>query len=209
MSEGRSDPTRLPAVDRLPHAAWVLGLLAALSVLLALSGETGRLALRYEKSAVWSGEYWRLLTGHLVHASSAHLLLNVIGVGLICGLFPRDYSPRQWILILAASIVAIDLGFVLFEPQLQWYVGLSGVLHGALAAGAIAWWQHETRPLAFALSAVLVGKLSWEQMHGALPLSGDMPVIVDAHLYGACGGLAVALVIWLRSRRWSGSARSL
>jgi rhomboid family GlyGly-CTERM serine protease len=206
MSEGRSDPTRLLAAHRPTHAVWVLGLLAVLSVLLALAGEPGRLALRYEKSAAWSGEYWRLLTGHLVHAGSAHLLLNVIGVGLICGLFPRDYTPRQWLLILATSMVAIDVGFVLFEPQLQWYVGLSGVLHGALAAGAIAWWQHETRRLAFALSAVLVGKLSWEQMQGALPLSGDMPVIVDAHLYGACGGLAAAVVIWFCSRRWPVSA---
>ena len=38
-----------------------------------------------------------------------------------------------------ASVAMIDLGFVLFEPQLDWYVGLSGVLHGALAAGAVSW----------------------------------------------------------------------
>ena len=38
------------------------------------------------------------------------------------------------------------------------------------------------------LSVVLVGKLAWEQWQGALPLSGDMPVVVDAHLYGAIGG---------------------
>ncbi|MFL6551463.1 MAG: rhombosortase, partial [Povalibacter sp.] len=98
---------------------------------------------------------------------------------------------------------------VLFEPQLQWYVGLSGVLHGALAAGAIAWWQHETRALASALTLVLVGKLCWEQWQGALPLSGDMLVIVDAHLYGAVGGLFAGVVLWMFSRRWSVSHRSL
>ena len=76
----------------------------------------------------------------------------------------------------------------MLEPQLEWYVGLSGVLHGALAAGAIGWWRHESKPLALALTAVLVGKLAWEQWQGALPLSGDMPVVVDAHLYGAIGG---------------------
>ena len=209
MSEGRSDPTRKPAVKPQSGSWWVLGLLAGLSVLLALGGETARLALRYEKPAAWSGEYWRLLTGHLVHASAAHLLLNVIGVGLIAALFPRDYSPRQWVLIFLGRAITIDLGFVLFEPQLLWYVGLSGVLHGALGAGAIAWWQHETRPLALALTGILAGKLSWEQWHGALPLSGDMPVIVDAHLYGAVGGLVVAVGLWVYSRRWSVSARSL
>jgi hypothetical protein len=100
-------------------------------------------------------------------------------------------------------VTCIDAGFVLFEPQLQWYVGLSGVLHGALAAGVVAWWRHETRPLALALTLVLVGKLAWEQWHGALPLSGDMPVIVDAHLYGAVGGFLGALGVCLHSQRWS------
>jgi rhomboid family GlyGly-CTERM serine protease len=115
-------------------------------------------------------------------------LLNAVGLGLIAALFPREYPVRSWLLILASSIVTIDLGFVLLEPQLQWYVGLSGVLHGALAAGALGWWRHESKPLALGLTLVLVGKLAWEQWHGALPLSGDMPVVVDAHLYGAIGG---------------------
>ena len=104
------------------------------------------------------------------------------------------------LLILASSVVIIDLGFVLLEPQLEWYVGLSGVLHGALAAGAIGWWQHESRPLALALTLVLIGKLAWEQWHGALPLSGDMPVVVDAHLYGAIGGALAGACLYLHNR---------
>jgi hypothetical protein len=98
---------------------------------------------------------------------------------------------------------------VLLEPQLEWYVGLSGVLHGALAAGAIGWWRHESRALALALTVVLVGKLAWEQWHGALPLSGDMPVVVDAHLYGAVGGALVGGLLWVRSRGWSKRLTSL
>lgn len=195
-------PTSAEVITR-HQAAWLLGLLCGLPVLFALGGEAARLALRYERTAVIEGEYWRLLTGHLVHATSAHLLLNMAGLGLIGALFHRDYSLRQWLTILLTSVAAIDAGFVLFEPQLQWYVGLSGVLHGALAAGAVAWWRHETRPLALALTIVLIGKLGWEQWQGALPLSGDMPVIVDAHLYGAVGGLAAGCAIWLWSRRWS------
>ncbi|HWK73516.1 MAG TPA: rhombosortase [Povalibacter sp.] len=191
------------------QAVWLLGLICAASVLLALGTEATRLALRYERSAILAGEYWRLITGHLVHGTAAHLLLNMAGLGLIAGLFPRDYSLRQWLLILLLSVAAIDAGLVLFEPQLQWYVGLSGVLHGALAAGAIGWWRHETKPLAAALTLVLVGKLTWEQLHGALPLSGDMPVIVNAHLYGAAGGAAAGLAIWLKAQDWSGRSRPL
>lgn len=203
MSEGRSDPTDSPRIALRAPAWWVLGLCASLSVLAELGGERLRLALRYENPAAWDGEYWRLVTGHLVHAGPAHLLLNVLGAGLIAALFPRDFSPRQWLIILGASVLSIDLGFVLFQPQLHWYVGLSGVLHGALAAGAVAWWQHETRRLAVLLTAILVGKLGWEQWQGALPLSGDMPVIVDAHLYGAIGGLIAGVMFCLTAKRWS------
>ena len=180
---------------------WLLGLVLLTLVLLSLLGEDARLALRYEREAVLQGEYWRLVTGHLVHGSTQHLLLNGAGLGLIAALFPHDYSWRAWLLIALFSLLAIDIGFVFYEPQLFWYVGLSGVLHGALAAGAIAWGRHESRPLAVLLSAIFVGKLAWEQWQGALPLSGGLPVVVDAHLYGALGGALAGLMLWLQAHR--------
>ncbi len=54
-------------------------------------------------------------------------------------LFAREFDLRGWIVILVASTVAVDLGFLVFEPQLEWYVGFSGVLHGLMAAGLCAW----------------------------------------------------------------------
>jgi rhomboid family GlyGly-CTERM serine protease len=188
---------------------WLLGLLLGTLVLLALGGDSVREALRYERIAVLSGELWRLATGHLVHGSTLHLILNGAGLLLIAALFPRDYSPAAWLLIAVMSIAAIDLGFVFYEPQLEWYVGLSGVLHGALAAGAVAWLRRESRPVALALAVILLGKLVWEQTHGALPLSGDLPVVVDAHLYGAIGGLGAGLMLWLGERDWPFGRRSL
>jgi rhomboid family GlyGly-CTERM serine protease len=196
MSDGLSGPAR--SISRR-QALWMLGLLALVLVLLALLGESGRLALRYERDAVLQGEYWRLLTGHLVHGTWLHLLLNGAGLGLIAALFPRDYSLAAWALIAACAAAAIDVGFVLYEPQLRWYVGLSGVLHGTLAAGAIAWWRHESRLLALVLSVIFVGKLAWEQVQGALPLSGDLSVVVDAHLYGAVGGAIAGVILWFRA----------
>ena len=202
MSEGRRITTGGQESERRRAALWLVGLLAVPSVLFELGGEGVRLALRYERAAILQGDYLRLLTGHFVHLGSAHLLLNLAGLTLIGVLFWRDYSVRQWLIVLLASLFAIDLGFVLFEPQLAWYVGLSGLLHGALAAGSVGWWRHESRPMAIALSALLIIKLAWEQWHGALPLSGDMPVIVDAHLYGAVGGLVAAVAIGWKERGW-------
>jgi hypothetical protein len=54
--------------------------------------------------------------------------------------------------------------------------------------------------MALAISAIVLGKLAWEQLHGALPLVGEMPVIVDAHLYGAIGGTLAVVSIWLARR---------
>jgi rhomboid family GlyGly-CTERM serine protease len=200
MSDAVPGRFRAPTTVSAIQGAWLVGLLAAALVLLGLTGDAGRELLRYERMAVFHGEYWRLITGHLVHGSGQHLLLNTVGLALIAALFPREYSLRGWLLVLASSVATIDLGFVFLEPQLQWYVGLSGVLHGALAAGAIGWWKHESRPLALALTAVLIGKLAWEQWHGALPLSGDMPVVVDAHLYGAIGGALAGAWLYLHNR---------
>lgn len=146
-------------------------------------------ALRYQRDAVLRGEVWRLLTAHLVHGDGQHLALNMLGTALIAALFPRTYGVGQWLVILLASAAAIDIGFVAFTPLLDWYVGASGILHGALAAGVIAWWRTGQRGLAVALGAILLGKLAWEQWQGALPLATGLVVIVDAHAYGCLGGV--------------------
>lgn len=192
------------------RTSWLLGLIAAAVVLSHFGGDSTRLALRYERTAILdAGQYWRLVTGHFVHGSALHAGLNLAGLALLAALFPRHYSLRQWIAIGFASLVAIDSGFLWLHPELAWYVGLSGVLHGALAAGAVARWQRESKPLAGALSAIICGKLAWEQWVGALPLMGDMPVIVDAHLYGAIGGVLAALGIHAAARGWFRIVRPL
>lgn len=191
------------------RASWLLGLLFVVLVSIGFFGDTARSALRYERAAILAGEYWRLISGHFVHGTSQHLILNVAGLALIAALFPRDYTLREWLWVLMLSVAAIDIGFVFYEPQLQWYVGFSGVLHGALAAGALAWWRSETSTQALALSTILVGKLVWEQWQGALPLSGELPVVVDAHLYGALGGALAASTLWATRQPWFCRPRSL
>ena len=211
MSDGDSRP--VTGIDgqsplRRGHLVFIGALISSV-VLLALAGTAVRDSLRYERAAVFAGEWWRLLTGHLVHGNFRHLSLNLAGMGLVALLFGRDYSVPQWLWILLASILAIDVGFVFYEPQLEWYVGLSGALHGAIAAGLIAWWRYENRLLTLLVAALLGAKLFWEQQRGALPFSGDMPVIVDAHLFGAIGGVLAAASIAVWRQRWPRSATSL
>lgn len=184
-----------------PRAWTLLGLTAAALVLLWLGGEPVRAALRYERAAVLDGEWWRLLTGHIAHFDLRHLLLNLGGAALMVLLFASGYSPKQWLWIIAVSVACIDIGFLILEPQLLWYVGVSGVLHGVLAAGAVAWWRTEPKWMAATLTVIVIGKLAWEQMQGGLQLSGDMTVVVAAHLYGAIGGGIAAAALIILGRR--------
>lgn len=205
--EALSDRPSFAALCSRLHPLWLLGLLTAL--LVSLGQPSLREPLRYERVAILEGEYWRLLSGHFVHGTFQHLLLNIGGLFVIAALFARAYSLCGWVWVLLLSVAAIDAGFVLYEPQLEWYVGFSGVLHGAIAAGAIAWWKTESRLFAWGLSLFLIGKLVWEQYHGALPLAGELPVVVDAHLYGALGGAVAASIIWLSRQPWLLGPRSL
>jgi rhomboid family GlyGly-CTERM serine protease len=162
-----------------------------LLLLPTLAGEQGRLALRYDRAGLGSGQYWRLLSAHLVHLDVRHALLNCLGLALVWALFARDYSPRQWLVIVLASIAAIDAGLWLGDSTVLWYVGSSGALHGVMAAGTVAHLRAGERE-GWILAALLVAKLAYEQWVGALPLSGSNPVVVDAHLYGVLGGAVAA-----------------
>lgn len=189
----------------LRPADWILpGLLAGLAVLLYATGPSTVDALRYDRDAILSGQAWRLVTGHLVHADAPHLGWNLAGLALVWFLFARDYSLRQWFAILFASTLAIDLGFLLLEPGLAWYVGFSGVLHGCMAAGLVAWLATGRDLLGILATALLVAKLAWEHLVGPLPFTAEsisLPVIYEAHSYGAAGGALAGAAVQLRRRR--------
>ncbi|TLZ26924.1 MAG: rhombosortase [Gammaproteobacteria bacterium] len=170
-----------------------LALLGACAVLLlaALTGEAGRALLRYERGALAAGQWWRLLTAHVVHLDIRHALLNSLGLALLWALFARDYSPRQWGAVVLGAMAAIDAGLWLCDSTLLWYVGSSGALHGVMAAGALAHVRRGQRD-GWVLAGLLAMKLAYEHWLGALPFSGLGTVVVSAHLYGAIGGTAVA-----------------
>ena len=177
-----------------------LALLAACALLILpeLAGEAGKIALRYDRTGLAAGQLWRLITAHIVHLNLEHAALNSLGLVLMWALFARDYSPRQWLFIVLGSIAAIDAGLWMRDSTIAWYVGSSGAMHGVMSAGTLA--HVRRRDLdGWILAIFLIVKLGYEQTAGALPFADTGPgVVVNAHLYGAIGGLAVAA--FLRSR---------
>ena len=168
-----------------------------------LAGPDVTAALRYERTAVLDGQWWRLVTGHLVHADAAHLAWNLAGAALVWWLFGAEYGRLEWLVIVLASAAAIDIAFLGWMPGLDWYVGLSGVLHGCMAAGLAAWLARAHDPLVLLVAILFAAKLVFEHWQGPLPFTAGtlaLPVVVEAHSYGAIGGLAAALAVRARRR---------
>lgn len=176
-------------------ARYGLTLAAALVFLLALctADGSGLMLLRYDREPLAHGQLWRLLSAHVVHLTPVHALLDGAGLALLWMLFAREFTPRRWAGILLASCAAIDAGLWFLRPAVEWYAGASGVLHGALAAGAVAWYRRG-ESLGAALVLLLIVKLVYEQHSSASLFMQQLPLVPDAHLFGALGGLLGA---WL------------
>lgn len=178
------------SIRRLRNA-WVIVALLAACLLLAAGGDAARELGRWQRDAIDTGEYWRLVSGHLVHLGFGHLWPNLVALAIIGLLFEDVFRNADWARIGAAAVAAIDLGLYVFDPEVAWYVGLSGVLHGYVAAGALALILRKEK-LGVVLAAGIAAKLIFEQVVGPVPFTAASvggPVVVAAHLYGVFGAL--------------------
>jgi rhomboid family GlyGly-CTERM serine protease len=151
----------------------------------------GRLA--YYRHAILRGEVWRVLTGHLVHAGPLHLFWNLAGLLIVWIAFGPRLTGHRWLVAALVSGLGAGLGVLAFEPQVRAMVGLSGLLHGLMAAGALAAIRSGERMGGLFLT-VLTVKIVWEQLFGptaATQAALGGAIAVGAHLYGSlAGGLA-------------------
>jgi rhomboid family GlyGly-CTERM serine protease len=150
-------------------------------------------------------EPWRLLSGHLVHLSMIHALLNGVALLLLGRLFESRLRIGELWLVVGAVPILISLVFWIAMPELVWYRGLSGVLHALYFAGSVLWLsdaRHHARwlPLA-ALVAGTLKVLIEQPWDASFPFHEWLgaPVVPQAHLIGALIGVAAGL--WFRFRR--------
>jgi rhomboid family GlyGly-CTERM serine protease len=168
-------------------------MIAAVLAMTALQAlpESWQESLRYDRAGISQGQWWRIVTGHYVHLGWTHLALNVAGLAIGTWLFGTERSPLQWTIATAISTLACGLGLWWFSRDIAWCVGLSGVLHGLMVVGALTWILRG-EPAGWWLAGFWTMKLLWEHFRGEMPWSGAMTggtVVIDAHLWGACGGL--------------------
>ena len=143
----------------------------------------------FDRSLIEHGEVWRFLSGHFTHLNWSHFGLNMAGVFMVMVFFANYQSNVYWLGAIVFIVLLISVGLML-DMQLNRYVGFSGVLHGLFIIGA----RFEIRRYKLSgvvLLVLIVAKLIWEQLYGAMPGSEEMTggrVAVNAHLYGALAG---------------------
>ncbi|MCH9651500.1 MAG: rhombosortase [Deltaproteobacteria bacterium] len=198
----RAAPAGTESASSLPFGPFSFGsflffgalafLALAFSLPALLFGRRAVLGLIYQRGGIGSGEVWRLLTGHGVHLEVTHLVWNLVALGVVALLFGSRFSSLQWTGIALVTAMGCGLGLWFLSPQVIAMVGLSGLLHGLLAAGALGTAAAGRATGWFAL-ALLVAKLALEQ--GGLSLPGaavsSAEIAVEAHLYGAISGFLV------------------
>ncbi len=119
-------PSRLNAKA---FPVWTLLLCGAAAVVFAAPALQG--ALIYDRLAVAEGEWWRLLTGNLVHHSPSHFMSDVLAVFVAGSLIERRRYPCFPVVCLLAA-AAIGAALYVVVPDMGYYGGLSGVATGSV-----------------------------------------------------------------------------
>ena len=202
--EHRSHPTARPTRGSLATASLLAGS-AALFCLGGLFAEALMPLLRYDRPALANHEWWRLVSAHLAHFDLQHGVLNAAALVLTAWIVGRRVAVAEWLLLAAGSLIAVDAGLYWLSPDVGWYVGASGLLHGLFAGGALVLAVRERDVTGGIMLLLLAGKLAYEYLSGGTSLFMDgagFAVVTEAHLYGAMGGLATALgILAVRHRR--------
>lgn len=154
--------------------------------------------LVWDKTAINSGQWWRILTGNFSHTNSVHLIMNLAALWILVWIFRPRPNHFVFLLIFISSII----GLCLLSSSLGWYLGLSGALHGLFSY----WALNEAlrgRRTSWALVVAVIAKVAWEGVYGASEVTAQMidaSVATEAHLIGTIAGLATASVAKLMQR---------
>ncbi len=129
-----------------------------------------------------------------MHLDTTHAVVNLAALAVTVALAWRQ---RMLVSIAAAALIGmplLSLTLLQLDLTLQWYAGLSGLLHGLLVmvllrrGGVIAW----------ALLLLVALKLAYEWRYGSR--WDGFAVVTLAHRLGAAWGLIGAVAAWAPGR---------
>lgn len=173
---------------------WMNGVLCLLMLGLSIGLPQERLWL--DQHLTMNGQWWRLLTGHLVHSNSTHLLMNLSVFLLVIFCFENIGSWIKNTLVIV--FISLGLSFYLLSFTDHHYLGFSGTLHGYLVYCLISDLTANQKANGFMLGLIAL-KLLTETLN--IPIDGGLtasligtPIAYSSHLMGACLGALFGLV---------------
>ena len=159
-------------------------------------------ALAWQRGSIVDGQWWRLVTGHLVHSNSWHAALNGAGIAVVAIGFATTLSARTWLVIATASVLVIDV-VLAARGWPDTYVGFSGVLHALFAAPLATLAAARTTWAAVPLAALWL-KVVGEAIFGGSAATAELigvQVATAAHFTGVAVGCVGGFVAGKLQRR--------
>jgi rhomboid family GlyGly-CTERM serine protease len=175
---------------------WLTLATAVLALFLYLLAGPAAPELVYDRAAVEAGQWWRLLTGHLVHSDASHLGWDLAGLLILGWLFERRLPGWKITVVLLSGMMAVD-AWLWWGPAPLRYCGMSGFLNTLLASGLVQQWRTNRDWLLPLVGLGAIFKIIWEALHGqALFTATAWPSVPLAHAAGFAGGVLAALLFF-------------
>ena len=154
----------------------------------------------YHRADFLKNIYYEWLTPNLVHFNWIHWFFNIANLIAIVVLFYRVWSIKKLLAIFAISSASITMNLYIFNPDVDSYVGMSGVLYALVVYGGLQNLKYSKfvsiAVLMYVVLKLLSGATVNHLMGVDIALSG-LKVIRDVHWYGA----GIGFLIYLSSRK--------
>lgn len=162
-------------------------LLAALAGGLMLLPAGAHAALYFDYQSALDGQWWRLLSGHWIHADVAHLSWNLAGL-LVLGAVIEQRSRRLLLWSVLVGTIAVDLLLLAPLGGPERYCGLSGLLNTLMGVALYLCWRDSRSPVIAVTAALYLLKIAVEIHSGQSVITSiSWPPYPIAHLVGLAG----------------------
>lgn len=181
-------------------------LILSLAVLLYFFNSSIQDLLVFKPQSIEQFEFWRLISANFLHTNHAHLLLNSAGLVLLWVLHGDAYRTSTYLTVFLICSLGTTLGLYVLFPDLKWYVGLSGTLHGVFIWGAYLDIKRGFRTGWLLLIGGWI-KVAYEFYFGPSDeLSGliEANVAIESHLTGLVTGTLIVIYFYVRGTKKPG-----
>ncbi len=148
---------------------------------------------------VSEGEYYRIITGGLLHSGLIHLALNMLALYFLGRLLENAIGPWRFAGVFFVSLIGGSLGALILSPD-DLTVGASGAVFGLMAAAFLEARDRGLDDVASQIGFYVVLNLVF---------TFSIPNIsIGGHLGGLVAGAALTLLLAQIRRSGSGNTRS-